>query len=470
MLLKQLSHYVLFASSFCLQELVQEVKSSFLTGRNLVSFHSPLLTHINSNTEELSANTEESQKPYDLIIDTKLKWKKTEAETTTSCYVDGQQLSDFLMEVFGAQTVTSTKRTSLQNNEDIFGEPIVDYSKADDCFRTTTTGLLTTELQLLSRGTHVWKDAVIVARIVAQPMTPKYLISSLEELLEISPEYALCFRIEPIVEKDEVAVDWCAQVQKTWPPCVLRTQPLPIVVAFPFHTDQDCSHALRSADYEKTDDTDIIQDYDKIVLEGGSGFGTGEHPTTFMCSEWLATQVVVSSLSSQQRTHSEKSSFETHILDYGTGSGILAFVALVTAKRQKDFVRVDAVDVDLDALESAKRNKVLNNNKERQVEFYTPMKGTPGWEVSSSISLPQDRKNTYHIVVANILAQPLMELSKTLSSFTKTNSGIIGLSGILAHQAEAVIDAYKPYFDVKVIQQNGSWVFLEGHRNNQEVS
>ena len=461
MLLKQLSHYVIFASSFCLQELVQEVKSSFLGGRKLVSFHSPLF--LNSNTEELSANIEESQEAYDLIIDTKLKRKKVEAEFTTDCYVDGQQLSDFLMEVFGAQTVTTTKRTTpkesslLLNNEDIFGEPIVDYSKADDCFRTTTTGLLTTELEFVSRGTHVWKDAVIVARLVAQPMTPQYIISSLQDLLEIPPEYELSFRIEPIVEKEEVDVDWCAQVQKTWPPCVLRTQPSPIVVAFPFHTEQDCCQALRCANYE----TKIMenQDYDKIVLEGGSGFGTGEHPTTFMCSEWLATQVLVSS------------SFETQILDYGTGSGILAFVALAIAKRQKkQFVQVDAVDVDLDALESAKRNKVLKNYS-KQVEFYTPMKGTPGWEISSTISLPQDRKNTYHIVVANILAQPLMELSKTLSTFTKTNSGIIGLSGILAHQAEAVIEAYKPYFDnIKVIQQNGSWVLLEGHRNNQEVS
>jgi len=139
-------------------------------------------------------------------------------------------------------------------------------------------------------------------------------------------------------------------------------------------------------------------------------------------------------------------------------------------------VKVDAVEVDLTAIMSARRNILLNHIPHNVINFYTPMKGTPGWFEEESVtedvtSLPLDRKQSYHLVVANIMSQPLIELSKTLSLLAKKNVGKIGLSGIMIHQVDAVMDAYGPFFDkLKVTQEKNGWVLLEGQRNNNDIA
>lgn len=462
---------------------------------------------------------------YDLVIDTKLNEKKDPVAPNVSLhgdkYVDAQQLSDYLLEVFGAQTVTTTRKskdaqlddsTTQENDESIFGEPNVDYSKdlVDEETEQRLSFLSNTSSAakefnsrqlgdgMLNKVKKVWKDAVVVARM--QPndnLSPQDIVQSLEDLLELPSEYQLNCRIisSTIGEEEEASIDWCAQVQTTWSPSVIIGGSLVLVIAFPFHTEEDCQKAVKDATGSAT------SRFDKIILEGGAAFGTGDHPTTSMCSEWLIREVSswhqehhpTTKIDDDNYTNTagEKTSPPSfRVMDYGSGSGILGIVALITAKRQleqkrglsdasttKDTygIKVDAVEVDMNAIDSAKRNVILNCIPESIIDFYTPMRGSPGWSQEESLdgvpSLPRDRTQSYHLVVANIMSQPLIELSKTLSLLTKKNIGKIGLSGILIHQADAVMDAYQPYFnDIQITQQKNGWILLEGRRNNKDVA
>lgn len=445
--------------------------------------------------------------PYDLIIDTELIVTTDPIASTMDLqhdkFVDGQQLSDYLLEIFGAQTVTITRRkksasavqtdgrtTSEHVDENIFGEPNIDYSK--DLAHTGENSNWKSVHDLMNKVAKVWKDAVVVARI--QPnnnLSPQGIVQSLEDLLELSSEYRLNYRISPpaIEEQKEASIDWCAHVQKTWTPSVILGGHVNLVIAFPFHNEQSCDKAINDAiSSSKSLSESSSCCFEKIILEGGAAFGTGDHPTTAMCSEWLIHEV--SSWYHEEDnmlfgTTDGSGSPLLHVMDYGSGSGILGIVAFVTSQRQRLLpnhtmgdnrsVQVDAVEVDLTAIMSARRNILLNNIPHNRINFYTPMKGTPGWfgeELMDDVPpLPQERQQSYHLVVANIMSQPLIELSKTLSLLAKKNVGKIGLSGIMVHQVDAVMDAYGPFFhELKVKQENNGWVLLEGQRNNNDVT
>lgn len=161
-----------------------------------------------------------------------------------------------------------------------------------------------------------------------------------------------------------------------------------------------------------------------ITIEPGSAFGTGTHPTTHLCLDWISKNIT----SSQS------------ILDYGCGSGILLIAALAFGAKSGD-----GVDIDPLALENAKHNCALNNMKPR---FYL------------SDHFPTC---TYEVVVANILANPLISLAPLLSNYCSEN-GTILMTGILEEQGQKVIEAYQPFFDIDIIQQKQEWVLLKGIR------
>lgn len=164
------------------------------------------------------------------------------------------------------------------------------------------------------------------------------------------------------------------------------------------------------------------QDAVGIILDPGLAFGTGSHPTTFMCLRYLAKNI-----------HQDMT-----VLDYGCGSGILA----ITAKKL-DAKLVDGVDIDKQAIESSQYNA---DNNLVDVNFY----------------LPNDfRAKQYDLVVANILSNPLRMLANALASYVKTNGKII-LSGILAEQIEEMSEIYNQWFDMKTYLVQDGWACLEG--------
>jgi len=159
-----------------------------------------------------------------------------------------------------------------------------------------------------------------------------------------------------------------------------------------------------------------------IVLDPGMAFGTGSHPTTRLCLQWLCRHV-----------HPGDS-----VLDYGTGSGILGIAAA-----RLGAANVVAVDIDEAALMAAQENAQRN-------------------EVSLSLQHSRDPLDArFDRVVANILTNPLRVLAPLLAARVKPG-GSIALSGVLATQADEVREAYRPYLPLEVAAEMEGWVLLEG--------
>jgi ribosomal protein L11 methyltransferase len=165
-------------------------------------------------------------------------------------------------------------------------------------------------------------------------------------------------------------------------------------------------------------------DPDALILEldPGLAFGTGSHPTTRLCMEWLE----------QSLTGGET------VLDYGCGSGILAILA-----QKCGASRVVGVDIDPQAVESARLNSERNH---APVEYSLPDAAPDG---------------RFDIVVANILSNPLKLMASMLSSRVRAG-GKLALSGVLARQAEEVAAAYAPWIALSVWREHEGWVCLSG--------
>jgi len=159
-----------------------------------------------------------------------------------------------------------------------------------------------------------------------------------------------------------------------------------------------------------------------LELDPGLAFGTGSHPTTRLCLEWLE-QVISSGVS---------------LLDYGCGSGILGIAALKLGAGD-----VLGIDIDKTALTAATDNAARNHVALRLAH--------------SSDTLVE----TFDCVVANILTNPLMLLAPLLTARLKPG-GRLALSGVLESQAGQVIDAYAPFLPLVVGAAHEGWVRLEG--------
>lgn len=164
-----------------------------------------------------------------------------------------------------------------------------------------------------------------------------------------------------------------------------------------------------------------------LVLDPGLAFGTGTHPTTSMCLEWLDA-------------HPPR---KPQIIDYGCGSGILAIAALLFGANH-----VLAVDNDPQALLATKDNAKKNDVEDR---------------VSTALPGDVDTQQQCDLLLANILAAPLISLEPLFAQLTRAGGAIV-LSGILASQAEEVLSAYRKDFDIRLWKQLEGWVCLSGTR------
>ena len=167
-------------------------------------------------------------------------------------------------------------------------------------------------------------------------------------------------------------------------------------------------------------------DATNILLDPGLAFGTGTHPTTSMCLEWLDANPPIGK----------------EVIDFGCGSGILAIGAVLLGAKH-----AEAIDLDPQALlatiDNAKKNNVSEN-----IKTY----------------LPKDFPNkTTSLLLANILASPLIELAAYFADLTLSKGNIV-LSGILAEQADNVLAAYKENFDIEIWKQQDDWICLAGVR------
>jgi ribosomal protein L11 methyltransferase len=164
-----------------------------------------------------------------------------------------------------------------------------------------------------------------------------------------------------------------------------------------------------------------------LMLDPGLAFGTGTHPTTAMCMRWLDKQDL------NGKT----------VWDYGCGSGILAIAALLLGATS-----ASGNDIDPQALTASRDNAQRNGIADDKFQL--------------CLGAPKHTEQV-DVVVANILAGPLVELSEGISSLCKPG-GLLALSGILDTQAAEIAECYSQWFDLDPPNITDEWVCITGRK------
>jgi ribosomal protein L11 methyltransferase len=165
-----------------------------------------------------------------------------------------------------------------------------------------------------------------------------------------------------------------------------------------------------------------------VALDPGLAFGTGTHATTALCLEWLDGCDLDGS----------------RIIDYGCGSGILAIAALRLGAAE-----ALAFDIDPQALLATRQNAERNGVAERLAIVATAPEATDSCDV----------------LVANILAGPLIDLSDRFAALVRPG-GRIAVSGVLENQVESVAAAYARWFIIRATTVRDGWAMLSGSRGH----
>lgn len=163
-----------------------------------------------------------------------------------------------------------------------------------------------------------------------------------------------------------------------------------------------------------------------LELDPGLAFGTGSHPTTRLCLKWLVRELAKGE----------------SVLDYGCGSGILAIAACRLGAS-----RVVGTDIDPQAIVASRANGQRNRV---DASFVT-------------VASLNEHNETFDVIVANILANPLIALAPSFARRSR-DGGRIVLSGVLDAQADAVVEAYARWFNIRVGESEDGWVALAGTR------
>ena len=173
-----------------------------------------------------------------------------------------------------------------------------------------------------------------------------------------------------------------------------------------------------------------ISDLPNIVIDPGLAFGTGYHPTTNLCLNWLAMNEIENKV----------------VVDYGCGSGILAIAALKLGAK-----KVIAIDNDPSALEVTIQNAKQNKVNESKLSIH------------SHDAVPKHLDAD--ILTANILARPLIELSNHFCQILNTD-GVICLSGILTNQENDIHKTYSKEFTFVDISEKDGWISIIGQKKS----
>ena len=167
-----------------------------------------------------------------------------------------------------------------------------------------------------------------------------------------------------------------------------------------------------------------------LMLDPGLAFGSGTHPTTALCLEWLDDCDVAGK----------------SVIDYGCGSGILAIAAILLGAD-----KAIGVDNDPQAIIATRNNREMNGVAAEKLTVF----------------MPGEQHQPADIVLANILSGPLEELTPVLTNLTKPGGKLI-LSGVLSEQTESLIRSYQPWFELEPPVIREQWVRITGtrHLNN----
>jgi ribosomal protein L11 methyltransferase len=168
-----------------------------------------------------------------------------------------------------------------------------------------------------------------------------------------------------------------------------------------------------------------------VRMDPGLAFGTGTHPTTALCLEWLDRHIVE----------------DARVIDFGCGSGVLAVAAVRLGAGE-----AHCFDIDPQALTATRQNAQANDVQAR-VFIY-----------EAAAALPQG----VDVLVANILSGPLCELAWTFGALVRGGGSIV-LAGLLEDEATDVTQAYSAWFDIHPFEVREGWAGLAGKRNTHAL-
>lgn len=345
-------------------------------------------------------------------------------------------LCDFLLEL-GACSVSMTDADrDTDSEEPMFGEPT--YNE---------------DAKLLWLP-PLWNHCHVTAHFPASTQL-ETLVETVQDFLG-TDQPSLSYQLEAVPNRD-----WIVHVQQSWKPIVVANR---FLLTFPWHNR-----------------TQIQSDYDMdhlipLTLQGGVAFGTGEHPTTQLCMDWLSMPQNIPS-----------SENPLVFLDYGSGSGILGMAA---AKVHPQLSNIIGIDLDVDACLIANANARINqidmqnylpplewfmdadDNKDSEskslvYKAYARVGGNN--EVVWPFDEGEQQQSSFplsDVCVANILAAPLMQLAPLLLKLLRPGAKL-GMSGILASQQENVIRAFEEAGFVNVHRPQpaqAGWILLQAEK------
>lgn len=334
-----------------------------------------------------------------------------------------QLLSNFLMEI-GASSTSITDANRGTSQEDLW----IDYPRNHGAWVADITWSVCNVTVILPASIDLSTILTIVRQVF--PNIPDPIVSVVENK------------------------DWLLHVQESWKPIVVP----PFCIRFPWHSDETVKETLQNLSDANLSPPPPDDSLVQIKMKGATAFGTGDHPTTRMCLEWIGRVC----------RHQED---VKRIIDYGTGTGILG----IAACKLNPKIQAIGVDVDLDAVCLANVHAMENNVS--MENYLVPLEGTRNDEgrgillnscnrSQGDVHLLPDKwqQPIYDICVANIVAPCLIELASVLANLVRPG-GIVGLSGIAESQAESVITAYSQFFDETHVEQKcGGWVLITGIR------
>ncbi|MES2535125.1 MAG: 50S ribosomal protein L11 methyltransferase [Pseudomonadota bacterium] len=296
-------------------------------------------------------------------------------------------LSDALMDAGALSVSVEDADFGTDAEQPLFGEPGMEPAQA------------------------AWEHSRVVALIAADADPAAIVATALEAsgLASTGPE-AASYTLRPVADQD-----WVRLTQSQFDPIHIGKN---IWVVPSWH--------------EAPDPNGLV-----LELDPGLAFGTGSHPTTRLCMEWLEA----------------KAPQGLSVLDYGCGSGILAMVA-----EKLGATNVIGVDIDPQAIESARHNCERNHCT---IDFYLPEQFA-GAVHAGAVHTGGVHPPAFDIVVANILASPLKLMAPMLAGRVAPGGALV-LSGVLARQAEEVAAAYAPFLEMSVWAEREGWVALSGN-------
>jgi len=254
-------------------------------------------------------------------------------------------------------------------------------------------------LEPLPGELRLWKDLIITALFDFNTD-----LSSLSELLETNTE---AWNIDKFIIETVEDQDW----ERVW-----------MKDFHPMRFGENLWIYPSNCDFPDDDSV-------KILLDPGLAFGTGTHPTTALCLEWL-----------DQNPPKDQT-----VIDYGCGSGILALAAAKLGASQ-----IIAIDIDPQALTATKDNMQRNNIAAEKIPCYLP---------DDCPTAPVD------LLLANILCGPLNELFPLFTSLTKKGGKLV-LSGLLSEQQQQIIDTYSVDFKDFEVKQLDDWVRISAIKSS----